>query len=141
MKRATILCVDDEPSILDTLRRMLRNEDWDLLFAGSGAEGLQMLQEKQVDLILADNLMPGMSGIEFLRNARMVQPDAVRIILSGYTDTEKLNSAVDDEEVYRFLSKPWNNEELKLASPQFEGHSSQIRVQAMEQRRTEARAP
>ncbi len=113
MKQATILCVDDEPSILDCLRRLLRKEDCSLLLAGSGEEALGILEDRRVDLILADNRMPGMSGIEFLRHARRMQPDAIRIVLSGYTDGDTLAAAIKNGEVYRFIPKPWNNEELR----------------------------
>ncbi|MFH1486946.1 MAG: response regulator, partial [Chloroflexota bacterium] len=114
MEEVTILCVDDEQSILDALRRLFRKEEYELLLAASAEEGLQILEQKSVDLILADHRMPGLSGIDLLRRARVLQPEAVRIVLSGYTDVDALTAAINEGEIYRFISKPWNNEELKI---------------------------
>ncbi len=113
IRQATILCVDDEPSILDSLRRLFRKEGCNLMLAGSGEDGLAIVREQAVDLILADHRMPGMTGVEFLQRARQIQPEAIRIILSGYTDVDTLTAAINDGHIFRFVSKPWNNEELK----------------------------
>jgi len=114
MPEYTLLIVDDEPSILSSLRRVLRREGYKLLMAASGEEALETLGREQVDLLLTDGRMPGMSGIELAKKVKASYPDAIRIILSGYTDVGELAGAINEGEVYRFILKPWNDEELKF---------------------------
>jgi FixJ family two-component response regulator len=115
MNRKTVLCVDDEVSILNSLRRLLRKETYTLLTAGSGREGLSELEEHPVHLVISDQRMPEMTGIEFLRQVKERFPDTVRVVLSGYANVNLIVDAINEGEVYRFLTKPWNDEELKAA--------------------------
>jgi diguanylate cyclase (GGDEF)-like protein len=109
----TLLLVDDEPSILSSLRRLLRNEGYRILTASSGTEGLQVLAEHAVDVIVSDQRMPGMTGVEFLRTVRQLYPDTVRIVLSGFTELQTVTDAVNAGAIYKFLTKPWDDEQLR----------------------------
>ena len=112
-KAFTILCVDDEKSILNALKRLLRKEGYQLLFANSGQEGLELLQENQVHLVISDQRMPGMSGTEFLEIVKDKYPDALRIILTGYSDIDSITESINKGNIYKFFFKPWNDLRLK----------------------------
>lgn len=123
MPDQTLLCVDDERSVLHALRRLLRNESYRLLTAPSAEEGLELLDQEPVQVVLSDNRMPGMTGPEFLHEVKKRHPDTVRMVLSGYADPYVVLESINKGEVYRFLPKPWNDEELKVAIRQcFEHH-------------------
>lgn len=107
-----VLAVDDEPNILTALRRTLRPSGCRLQTAPGGGEGLALLAQAPVDLIISDMRMPGMNGAEFLRRARELAPGAVRILLTGYADIGSTIEAVNEGEIYRYVSKPWNDESL-----------------------------
>jgi diguanylate cyclase (GGDEF)-like protein len=109
----TLLLVDDESSILSSLRRLLRSEGYRILTANSGSEGLQVLAENAVDVIVSDQRMPEMTGVEFLRTVRQLYPDTVRIVLSGYTELQTVTDAVNAGAIYKFLTKPWDDEQLR----------------------------
>ena len=108
----TILCVDDEPNILSALRRLFRPQGYTVKVAGSGAEGLAVIDAEQVDLIISDMRMPGMDGAAFLAEACKRQPDAVRLLLTGYADMESTVAAINSGQITRYISKPWNDYEL-----------------------------
>lgn len=110
----TVLCVDDEERILHSLKRLLRKENYRLLTASSGAEGLKILEGNHVHLVIADHRMPGMSGTEFLATVKERYPDTMRIILSGYTDVDPITESINKGHIYNFFLKPWNDESLKL---------------------------
>jgi two-component system NtrC family sensor kinase len=110
--RPTILCVDDEKSIRHALRRVFLDEPWELLFAASGQEGIEVFRDHHVDLVLSDFRMPGIDGVEFLKRAKEINPDCMRIVLSGYADINLIVEALNEGEIYRFVGKPWNDEEL-----------------------------
>lgn len=112
-KSKIILCVDDEKNILSSLKRTLMPEGYEVITASSGPEGLDLLAQHKVDVVIADQRMPIMMGTEFLRKVKEQHPHIVRIMLSGYSDFNSLVSAINDGEIFRFISKPWNNEELK----------------------------
>ena len=109
----TLLVVDDEASILSALKRVLRRESYCTLTAGSGAEGLAMLAAHEVDVIISDQRMPGMTGVEFLRKAKERHPATVRMVLSGYTDLQSVTDAINEGAIYKFLTKPWDDALLK----------------------------
>jgi CheY-like chemotaxis protein len=109
----TLLLVDDEPSILSSLRRLLRGDGYRILTANSGSEGLQILAENAVDVIVSDQRMPEMTGVEFLRTVRQLYPDTVRIVLSGFTELQTVTDAVNAGAIYKFLTKPWDDEQLR----------------------------
>jgi len=109
----TILFVDDELSILSTLKRLLRREPYDILTADSGQQGLDILAEKSVNIVISDMRMPHMSGAEFLQQVKQHYPQTKRIIMSGYADIEAVVDAVNKGGICHFISKPWDNDELK----------------------------
>jgi DNA-binding NtrC family response regulator len=108
-----ILIVDDEPANLRTLARLFR-DDYEVLTAASGDEALALLGQHDVALLITDQRMPGMTGIELLKKTVTLRPRMVRIILTGYTDVDALVEAINCGQVYRYVAKPWNNDELRL---------------------------
>ncbi|WP_343586375.1 response regulator [Herbaspirillum sp.] len=108
-----LLLVDDEANILSALRRLLRQDRYEIVTANSGDEALEVLKGSPVDVIITDQRMPGMTGVEFLRLAKDTYPDTVRIVLSGYTELQSVTDAVNEGAVYKFLTKPWDDEQLR----------------------------
>lgn len=113
-KRYRVLLVDDEESILRALRRLLRGQPYEVVTAGGAEEALRLLEREPAHLVMSDHRMPGQTGVEFLREVRRRWPDTIRIILSGYTEVKAIIDAINDGEVYKYLTKPWNEEEIKL---------------------------
>ncbi|WP_181373214.1 EAL domain-containing protein [Massilia glaciei] len=111
--RQTLLLVDDEASVLSSLKRLLRQDRYHILAAGSAAEGFELLAMNPVQLILCDQRMPGMSGTVFLTRVKEMYPDTLRIVLSGYTDLESIMDAINCGAIYRFYTKPWDNNHLR----------------------------
>ncbi|WP_199243892.1 HD domain-containing phosphohydrolase [Bacterioplanes sanyensis] len=109
----SVLLVDDETSILSALKRTLRSTGVTLLTASSGAEGLQLLEQHPVDLIISDMRMPHMSGSEFLAQASQRFPSVVRILLTGFADLESTIAAINEGKIAQYLTKPWNDDELR----------------------------
>ncbi len=109
-----ILLVDDEPNITKALRRLLMEVDhYDIMTATSGGDALKLLQEhSDVGVIISDQRMPQMTGVEFLAQARKLVPDAVRILLTGYADIEASINAINKGAVFRYLTKPWDDQDL-----------------------------
>lgn len=112
----TILCVDDEANILSSLRRLFRPAGYRVLVAESGAAGLEMLEAEQgaVDLVISDMRMPAMDGAHFLAEVRQRWPGILRILLTGYADIESTIAAINEGQIYRYISKPWNDGEVLL---------------------------
>lgn len=111
----TLLLVDDEPSILSALRRLLRPTGHTVLTATSGAEGLALLAATPgVALVVSDMRMPGMDGAQFLEKVRTQWPDTVRLLLTGYADMSSTVDAINRGEIYRYIAKPWDDHELLL---------------------------
>jgi response regulator RpfG family c-di-GMP phosphodiesterase len=113
-KAAAILFVDDEANVLKALRRLFHNEPYSTYFASSGAEGLEILRQHAVDLVISDMRMPEMSGAEFLTQVFTQWPETIRILLTGYADLQSTIEAVNNGRIYNYCNKPWNDEELKL---------------------------
>lgn len=111
---ATILLVDDEPSILSALRRQLRKPDLRILTAEGGAAGLVFLESEAVDLVISDMRMPGMDGVQFLEQVRQRWPKVVRILLTGYADIGSTIGAINRGEIHRYISKPWDDHDIQL---------------------------
>jgi DNA-binding NtrC family response regulator len=109
-----LLIVDDEESVRSSLRRALRKEPYRLSFAASAQEALDIMRQDRPDLLLSDHLMPQMTGIELVRRVRLLYPDVGRLILTGQAELETVIAAINEGEVFRFLRKPWEDEELKL---------------------------
>ena len=108
-----ILIVDDEPANVRLLERLFRR-DYNVLTAPSGAEALRVLEQHDAALIITDQRMPGMTGVELLKRTASLRPHTVRIILTGYTDVEALVEAINCGQVYKYVNKPWDNDELRL---------------------------
>jgi response regulator RpfG family c-di-GMP phosphodiesterase len=102
-----LLFVDDEANILKALKRLFRSADFSVHLAESGSEGLAILQQTPIDLIISDMRMPQMDGAEFLTRAAEQWPNTVRILLTGYADIESTIAAVNKGRIYSYCSKPW----------------------------------
>lgn len=109
-----VLLVDDEPSILSALRRLLRPEGYQILLANGGQEGLELLADEPVDLVISDMRMPEMDGASFLEQVRERWPDVGRILLTGYADISSTVAAINRSEIHRYVAKPWDDRELLL---------------------------
>jgi EAL domain-containing protein (putative c-di-GMP-specific phosphodiesterase class I)/PAS domain-containing protein len=109
----TLMLVDDEANVLSSLRRLLRQEGYRILTAGSGEEALEMLATQPADVVVSDQRMPGMSGAEFLGRVREIYPDTVRMVLSGFSDLEALTDAINQGSIYKFIAKPWDDDALR----------------------------
>ncbi|MEJ2642456.1 MAG: ATPase, T2SS/T4P/T4SS family [Desulfosarcinaceae bacterium] len=110
-----ILFVDDEANVLKAMRRIFRRENYVLLTAGSGPEALSLLQkEAPVQVVLTDHRMPGMTGTQLLKKVKATSPGTIRIMLTGYADTDAVMGAVNEGAVYKFITKPWNDDDLRL---------------------------
>jgi two-component system, probable response regulator PhcQ len=133
--RPTILLVDDEKNILNSLIRLFINEDYEIITSTSGAEALEVFEESEVDLVISDHRMPGMTGVDFLARVKEISPDTIRIMLTGYADLQASIDAINKGEVYRFISKPWNDEELLLTVKQSLEYRD-LRMQNMKLTRT-----
>ncbi len=114
MDTNTLLFVDDEKFILKSLKRVFEETGYEILTAEDGQQGLRLMKDHDVSLILSDYRMPGLNGIEFLEQAREISPFATRIILTGYADMEVIMSAINEGHVYKFILKPWEEANLKL---------------------------
>lgn len=110
--RPRLLFVDDEESILTTMRIMFRRQ-YDVLLANGGEQALELLRQNDVDVIVSDQRMPGMVGVEVLREARKIRPRTMRILLTGYSDFSAILGSINDGEIYRFVHKPWSNADLQ----------------------------
>ncbi|MEW5943839.1 MAG: response regulator [Pseudomonadota bacterium] len=113
MMERTLLLVDDEENILAALVRLLRRDGYRILKANSGREGLELLAQNEVGVIVSDQRMPEMSGVQFLSKVKELYPDTVRIVLSGYTDLSSVTDAINRGAIYKFLTKPWDDELLR----------------------------
>lgn len=109
---ATILFVDDEAGIRNSLKRLFADSPHTVLLAASAAEALELLRDNTCAVIVSDNQMPGESGIEFLYKARQLAPDTVRVMMTAYADLGTALNAINHCEAYRFVVKPWDNQEL-----------------------------
>lgn len=110
-----ILCVDDERNVLKALERIFLDDDFEILTGNSGDEGLQILDvNPDIQVVISDYRMPGMNGVEFLREVYARRPDTVRMVLSGYADTSAVVAAINEGQIYKFIPKPWNDDELRI---------------------------
>ncbi|MDD4905224.1 MAG: response regulator [Methylobacter tundripaludum] len=109
----TILLVDDEVNIINALKRTLRPDGYSILTASNGEEGLALLAEHEVGVIISDQRMPHMTGVEFLRKVKLLYPKTLRIVLSGYTELESVTSAINEGAICKFLTKPWDDDLLR----------------------------
>ena len=110
----TLLFVDDEEGVLNALRRIFMDENYTILLANSADKALKILEERQIHLLVSDHRMPGMTGAELLKVVRERWPETIRIMLTGYADVNSIMGAVKEGAVYKFITKPWNDEDLRL---------------------------
>lgn len=111
--RHKILLVDDEEANVRLLKRVLSDE-YDTVDALSGQDGLNLLKEHDISLIITDQRMPGMTGVQLLKESLAIRPDAMRILLTGYTDVQALIDAINSGHVYKYVPKPWDRDELRV---------------------------
>ncbi len=109
-----ILFVDDEQNILNVLRRLFQSGEYEIHTANSGREALKIMQEHVFSLIVSDYRMPEMNGIEFLKLAKEKSPNTIRIVLTGYADVDVAMAAINEGEAYKFVEKPWDEENLRV---------------------------
>ena len=135
----TILLVDDEPRVLDALRRTLRDSTYQLLTAGDAGEALRLLAAGGVDVLLSDIDMPGMDGVELVKEARRRHPEVIRLLLTGDASLDSALEAINDGEVYRYLVKPWKAAELRQTLADAIARLGELREAARASLRTSAR--
>ncbi|WP_439888736.1 HD domain-containing phosphohydrolase [Pseudomonas sp. MBLB4123] len=111
---ATLLLVDDEENILKSLRRLLRQEPYEILMASGGEQALQLLEQHQVDLVISDARMPGMDGASLLSEVQQRWPECLRILLTGHADIGTTIRAINQGQIFRYISKPWDDDELRM---------------------------
>lgn len=111
----TVLLVDDERNILNSLTRVFRKDGYNILTAEGGAEGLELIKANKVSIVISDHRMPVMEGVEFLSRVKEASPETIRFMLTGYADIKAVMSAINKGEVYRYITKPWNDDELRSA--------------------------
>lgn len=116
--KSAVLLVDDEESILNSLRRLLRGQPYEVVLATSGAQALEIMATRPVDLVMSDARMPGMDGATLLAEVHRLYPATSRILLTGYADLTTIIKAINDGQIHRYISKPWNDEELQLVLQQ-----------------------
>ncbi len=118
-----VLFVDDEQSILSSLKRALRKEPYTSMFADNAAEALKIVSEQAVNVVISDQRMPDMDGTDFLQQVKEINPFTVRAILSGYVNADVVVESINKGEVYRFIPKPWELDNLKDAINQCLKHN------------------
>lgn len=114
-KTNVVLLVDDEEMVVTSIKSFLTLEtDYEVVSFTSPREALEYVKTSKVDLVISDYLMPDMDGIEFLAGVKDFQPQATRVLLTGYADKENAIKAINDVGLYQYIEKPWENEDLKL---------------------------
>lgn len=113
-RKFTLLFVDDEESVLAAMKRIFMEENYEIITVNSAEKALAVMEREPVNLILTDHRMPGMTGGELLKSVRELWPETIRIMLTGHADVNSIMGAVKDGAVYKFITKPWNDEDLRL---------------------------
>ena len=119
----TVLFVDDEVNILKALQRLMRSEPVNVVCSSRGTEALELLEKTGAQVVVSDQRMPEMSGVDFLSQVRERRPDVVRMMLTGYTEMEIAVEAINRGEIYRLITKPWNDDELRATIRQAFDHA------------------
>ncbi|NNG02019.1 MAG: Flp pilus assembly complex ATPase component TadA [Desulfobacteraceae bacterium] len=109
-----LLFVDDEDNVLKSMRRIFRRENYELHFASSAAKALEILKRHPINVVISDHRMPGMTGTDLLTKVKSLYPETIRIMLTGYADVDAVMGAVNEGAVYKFITKPWNDHDLRL---------------------------
>ncbi len=140
-----ILCVDDEKNVLKAIERLFLDSDYEILTAASGDEGLDIISNNDtIQLVISDYRMPKMNGVDFLKAVYDKCPATIRIVLSGYADMAAVIEAINVGHIYKFIPKPWNDDELKVtiakALDHYEVQQKNIQLtKALEERNEELR--
>ena len=114
-KTQVVLLVDDEEMVVTGIKSFLTLEtDYEVVSFTSPKEALAFVKDNRVDLVISDYLMPDIDGIQFLAEIKEIQPEATRVLLTGYADKENAIKAINDVGLYQYIEKPWENEDLKL---------------------------
>ncbi|NQD94721.1 response regulator, partial [Pseudomonas sp. CrR25] len=120
----TLLLLDDEENILRALARVLRRDGYQILIANRAQDAFALLAKHEVQVILSDQRMPEMNGTEFFSRVKDLYPETIRIVLSGYTDLKSVTDAINQGAIYKFLTKPWDDAQLRATVAQaFQHHS------------------
>ncbi len=110
-KKHRLLVVDDEPDVCDSIHDLLRQE-FQVLKAPSAAEGVRLMQENEVHIIMTDQRMPSVTGVELLKNVRHRHPLSIRLLFTGFADLEAIIEAINHGHIFKFVKKPWQPDEL-----------------------------
>lgn len=133
-KKITILYVDDEENNLVSFKANFRVK-YKVLIALSGDEAIQMINSQHVDIIITDQRMPNMTGVEFLEKVLEINPDPMRILLTGYADMNAVVDAVNKGKIFHYLSKPWNEEELDMTILRaYEVYEERLKIKEMNEK-------
>ncbi|MBC8054643.1 MAG: response regulator [Sphingobacteriaceae bacterium] len=133
-KKITILYVDDEENNLVSFKANFRIK-YNVLIALSGDEAMKIIESKHVDIIITDQRMPNMTGVEFLEKVLEKNPDPMRILLTGYADMSAVVDAVNKGKIFHYLSKPWNEEELDMTILRaFDVYEERIKIKEMNEK-------
>jgi putative nucleotidyltransferase with HDIG domain len=129
-----VLFIDDEANILKALQRLLRNEPCRVITASRGSEALEILDREHPQVVVSDQRMPEISGVDLLQSVRQRHPDVIRILLTGYTEMNVAVEAINRGEIFRLVTKPWNDEELKATLRQaFDTHDLKGEIRRLNQ--------
>src|SRR5215475_3119138 len=131
-----LLIVDDEPNVCDSVHDLLRRE-FRVLKAHSAQEGYQIMQEEEVHIIMSDQRMPQVTGVELLAKVKSKYPQAVRMLFTGFADLESIIAAINQGHIFQFMKKPWQPEELEAAVQEAAREYDRLVVQAEETNRLE----
>jgi DNA-binding NtrC family response regulator len=115
MSKPGVLFVDDEANVLNALRRLLRKEEYAVYFSRSTEEAEEVLMQNDIGVVVSDQLMPSMDGLSFLKLVKNLHPHVIRVLLTGHADLQMAINAINEGEVFRFLTKPWNELDLKVS--------------------------
>lgn len=118
MIEKTLLCIDDDSTTLRSLQRLLRGEEYSVLVASTASEAFHLLDEKNIQMVMVDQRMPDVNGSDLLQHIKERHPNIIRLVLSGYADVATILESINEGGVYRFLAKPWNDDELKITLKQ-----------------------
>jgi response regulator RpfG family c-di-GMP phosphodiesterase len=129
--RHCVLIVDDEPDVCDSVQDLLRRE-FRVLKAHSAEEGYRLMQEEEVHIVMSDQRMPQMTGVELLSKLKARHPHAIRMLFTGYADLESVIAAINQGHIYQFLKKPWQPEELLAAVRQAAIEYDNLEILAVE---------
>ncbi len=129
--RHCLLIVDDEPHVCDSVHDLLRRE-FRVLKANSAAEGCRIMQEEEVHIVMSDQRMPQITGVELLTKVKSRHPHAIRMLFTGYADLESIIAAINQGHIYQFMKKPWQPEELLSAVRQAATEYDRIETATLE---------